>query len=486
MVYEKMQVVFYGAGRRCRQLLKLAANTDIDVIGIYDRDSRKWGEVIDGHIILESESLENVGQDTIICICIVNQVANKEVKYSLIKQFGFNPDCILDSFESEKLLIKNIKTIKQLIQRKTKYINQVKGIRKKIIFESRFGFGLGGIESWTKRITTGLIEINHEGIMVLARDSKNDTDKNNIIVVVNEDDQVVFYEKLSSFYLDNLPCILVSSQPMEELMAACIVKDVFPDMIDIVSVIHGGLDSIISSYLKYDGAISSYVAVSEMIRDKLMSKGVSSYRVKVKPCCIEIGVTSYFKRTYSLNRKEPIRIGYAGRLEKEQKRVDYLLKLIDELDNRNINFIFSIAGDGSYKERMMNQVYGKGLNNRVVFLGTIPSDEMAFFWMRQDIAVNLSDYEGHSISQMEAMSAGVVPILTNTSGVEDDVANGENGYIVPIGDYMTVAEKIMEISSSRELLPVMGRKARLAILKYGDTKENIEYWDKLLYSLELR
>ena len=67
--------------------------------------------------------------------------------------------------------------------------------------------------------------------------------------------------------------------------------------------------------------------------------------------------------------KEPIRIGYAGRMEIEQKRMDPLMKLIFELEENNVNYSFNIAGDGTYKEHMISVINEKGFNSRVNFLG---------------------------------------------------------------------------------------------------------------------
>ena len=66
---------------------------------------------------------------------------------------------------------------------------------------------------------------------------------------------------------------------------------------------------------------------------------------------------------------------------------------------------------------------------------------------------------------MEAMSSGAVPVVTATSGVREDISDGENGYIVEIGNYDEMADRIEELSMRRDRLKMFGQKSHDVIYK---------------------
>ena len=102
------------------------------------------------------------------------------------------------------------------------------------------------------------------------------------------------------------------------------------------------------------------------------------------------------------------------------------------------------------------------------------------FWKRQDVCVNLADYEGRSISIIEAMGNGAVPVVTATSGVREDITDTVNGYIVPVGDYCAIADRIRMLDRERALLPKMGKLAHAAVAPKRWMKKHVEFWKDIL------
>lgn len=82
---------------------------------------------------------------------------------------------------------------------------------------------------------------------------------------------------------------------------------------------------------------------------------------------------------------------------------------------------------------------------------------MSAFWQRQDVALNVSDNEGRPIANMEAMLNGAVPVVTETMGVLEDVHDGENGFMVPICDYVGMADKIEYLEKIVLFFPKWGK-----------------------------
>ena len=166
-----------------------------------------------------------------------------------------------------------------------------------------------------------------------------------------------------------------------------------------------------------------------------------------------------------------------------QKRLDLLPGLLLELDRRKVDYQLEIAGMGAYVDTLLECIKDTGAEKRVHLCGMIERNQMSCFWRRQDICINLSDYEGRSISVMEAMANGAVPVVTKTSGVREDIADGESGYLIEIGDYARMADVICELEKKRFLLKDMGEKAFESISEKCHMKDHIEFWNQVLKEL---
>lgn len=246
---------------------------------------------------------------------------------------------------------------------------------------------------------------------------------------------------------DNLPFVFVASREQIMLQAVCILKAFFPDDIKIISVIHGGLDRFYNAYCSLDKYIDKFVAVSEDIQREMIKRGGAENKVLHMTCPIDY--MEQFEHDYTCEEGKALLVGYAARLEKNQKRVDLLLNMIVKMEQLNVNYHLQIAGEGKDEDEIRQFIAENKLGSRIEMLGRVPQEKMKEFWKRQDICVNISDFEGRSISVMEAMANGAVPVVTATSGVREDIQSGENGYIVPLGDYEMMAHIIADLDNHR-------------------------------------
>jgi glycosyltransferase involved in cell wall biosynthesis len=274
---------------------------------------------------------------------------------------------------------------------------------------------------------------------------------------------------------------VITSTTGELMLAAHLVKCTYPDKVEIISVIHNSFENLYKEYMKFRECTDKYVAVSKEIKRILMERGITNKQLPVMTCpfCCE----RILKRTYTEDNNKPLRLGYAGRLdgmEHSQKRMDLMLKLIDELVARKIDFVFEFAGNGPAKKNMEEFIINNGYEKYAKLIGQIANSAIPAFWRRQDILVNCSDFEGHSIMQMEAMANGAVPVVTDVSGVRDDIINNVNGFYVPVGDYMQIADRIEYLYNHRGLLSDMGKKAHDVMYPKSSIAEHIKFWESIL------
>ena len=234
----------------------------------------------------------------------------------------------------------------------------------------------------------------------------------------------------------------------------------------ILGVCHSDEDHYYELLSYYEPVIGKFIGVSSEIVNRL--KTILPHRsadiIKlVYP--VEAAATP---RDVHNGTDRPLVITYAGRIQSGQKRIRDVEALCVELARSQGNYHFQFAGEGPERvhlEKFFSQSCFSNISAE--FLGLLPFTDMAPLWRGTDIAILFSEYEGTSISMLEAMGQGACPLVTKVSGVEDVIDDGVNGFVCEIGDTRKMAHVLTNLFASRESLFVISEKARLSIAALG-------------------
>jgi glycosyltransferase involved in cell wall biosynthesis len=167
-----------------------------------------------------------------------------------------------------------------------------------------------------------------------------------------------------------------------------------------------------------------------------------------------------------------LRLVYAGRMEQLQKRVFDFVPLARGLDERGIRFQLRLVGYGSQGEELRQRLAEASVNfkdprNTAWLEPPVPHTAMNDVWHWADVAVMVSDFEGLSISMLESMACGCVPVVTRVdSGVSEVLREGENGLTFPIGDIPQMIAHLDSLRSNPGMLAQMSQAARAGVIEY--------------------
>lgn len=223
----------------------------------------------------------------------------------------------------------------------------------------------------------------------------------------------------------------------------------------------GHLKALAASFYEYSLGIfalassDKVIAVSESVRDYMLSLGVSPEKV----CVIQNGVDlEGFLPAVSDSDAECCNVLFVGRLL-PNKGLKYLIEaaeLIVAKSSRKIKF--KIVGDGAHKAQFEELVASKGLSDYFVFLGKVPSISAIF----QDggIFVRPSLTEGMPLTVLEAMASQLPTVASNVAGTSELVIQNETGLLVESGNVEQLADAILYLVESPELAQRLGRNAR--------------------------
>jgi glycosyltransferase involved in cell wall biosynthesis len=214
----------------------------------------------------------------------------------------------------------------------------------------------------------------------------------------------------------------------------------------------------------YEPIISKFIAVSRECNERL------SERLPFRTSDIEtlpygVHIPPKLKRSY---HQRPIRLLYAGRITQLQKRVRDFVPLVDNLLRAKVPFVFDIVGAGDELAPLQSEMQLRFPSDRVRFFPRVPHSEMPGWWLGHDVFLQVSDFEGTSVSMLEAMAHGVVPVVTAaSSGIAGVIHDRANGFVVPVGDMAAMSSVVGLLAEKQSLLPSLGYAAYQSVQVYS-------------------
>ncbi len=118
-----------------------------------------------------------------------------------------------------------------------------------------------------------------------------------------------------------------------------------------------------------------------------------------------------------------------------------LLRALGKLRDRNIPFQATMAGDGPLRASLQAQADALGLTT-IFFTGALSSQDVAAHLGRSDIYVSSSLSDGNSVSLMEAMASGCLPIVSDIAANRAIIEHGRNGMLFIPGDSDGLAQHL--------------------------------------------
>lgn len=147
----------------------------------------------------------------------------------------------------------------------------------------------------------------------------------------------------------------------------------------------------------------------------------------------------------------------------ERKDPVTLLKALRLLHQRLPDIELRIAGSfrrQGFGARLQRLIQQWGLADHIRWLGLLNQPELARAYAASALTVLSSRQETSPAVLMEAMAARRPVVATAVGGVDEIVADGETGYLVPVGDAQALAEAIERVLRDPAAARAMGQRGR--------------------------
>ena len=118
------------------------------------------------------------------------------------------------------------------------------------------------------------------------------------------------------------------------------------------------------------------------------------------------------------------------RLHKPLYRIDAIVRAFAQVAQACPGWVLEVAAAGEETPALQALATQLGLAERVIFTGMLDRDTLTQAYRRSALFVSVPASDGTSVSLLEALSAGCLPVLSDLPANGEWVRDGENGVLV--------------------------------------------------------
>ena len=203
-------------------------------------------------------------------------------------------------------------------------------------------------------------------------------------------------------------------------------------------------------------------------------------KIKQYPICIYNGIKALsIKNHEQINDLKLLHVGTID-FNKNQILLIEAINILILKGNTNISVTFVGATVEEDAQVQLNKLITKyKLEKYVNFMGF--KDNVSEFYLENDILICTSKIEGFPIVILEAMRVGMPIISTNVGGINEQITDGLNGFLINENDYLQLSNKIDYFSKNKNNVALFGKKSHEIFLKRFTLEKMVMNYEKQLF-----
>ena len=141
------------------------------------------------------------------------------------------------------------------------------------------------------------------------------------------------------------------------------------------------------------------------------------------------------------------------------KNIEKIIKAISDLNSPLINL--NIIGDGPELNQLQKISLESNNKDNIIFHGKLNRDDINHIFLKSDIYIQASNYEGLPHSLLEAMSYGIPVLCTPVGECKEILGNEDRGYILDLPvSKNNIKSKISEIIGEKNIANKKGERGK--------------------------
>jgi len=209
-------------------------------------------------------------------------------------------------------------------------------------------------------------------------------------------------------------------------------------------------------------------AVSQEWRDALVELGVPSEKTFVIPTGVDTERFTIDSAPHDLTTPHIVCL----RKHEPLYQNDIVLRALALLRDDSVPFRATFAAGGTLLEAHKRQAKKLGLGERIRFTGHLPYCEIPDVLRSGDVYISASQTDGTASTLLEAMSAGVFPVVTNIPANRPWIVDGDNGELFEPDNIEATADAVKRALGNPQRQAV-GVRNRALVAERADHKKTM-------------
>ncbi len=182
--------------------------------------------------------------------------------------------------------------------------------------------------------------------------------------------------------------------------------------------------------------------------------------------------------TFASMSRQPAagRLITVGRLA-PNKNVSGLLNVFARAHALRPDLSLVVVGDGPQRQDLERQAAALGIDGSVWWTGEVNDERLRSELAMAEAFVSAATYEGFGLAMLEAMAAGLVPVVNDIEAFRDVIDDGRNGFIADYADHEGAAKVLTDALS---LLP----ERKMQLSEQAQARASEFDWAKVVLKFE--
>lgn len=203
-------------------------------------------------------------------------------------------------------------------------------------------------------------------------------------------------------------------------------------------------------------------------------------KIKQNPICIYNGIKALSIKNHE--QRNNLKLLHVGTIDFNKNQILLIVAINNLILKGNTNISVTFVGATVEEDALVQLnklITNYKLEKYVNFKGF--KDNISEFYLENDILICTSKIEGFPIVILEAMRVGMPIISTNVGGINEQITDGVNGFLINDNDYIQLSNKINYFSKNKNQIALFGQKSHEIFLKSFTIEKMVMNYEKKMF-----
>jgi PEP-CTERM/exosortase A-associated glycosyltransferase len=236
------------------------------------------------------------------------------------------------------------------------------------------------------------------------------------------------------------------------------------------------------------------VTLAEVMREEMAARGVDREKVRVIPNAVDPAAFEPVGREPGLAGRlgiggDEVVVGYVSSFV-AYEGIRFLIEAVAQLASRGLPVRGLLVGDGEEREALESRARELGMEDRILFTGRVPHEEVARYYGLIDVFVvpRTDDRVCHLVTPLkpyEAMAMERAVVVSGVRALGEMVVPGKTGLVFRPEDPQDLANVLDPLVRCPERRRSLGRAARAWVSRHRTWAQNGQRYADLYRDLEV-